>query len=163
MLLGLDQVYTPFGLRNNKKGNWKRENTFWIKLGQSVYTGRVRYDTGRVRYERDYKNRAYPFGPNRLVSSKPTSWRSSSHLGWPRISPRKRREGDRVGEGLHQDWRPEDLEFSSPSHLFSQGTLITDLVRSTWSMHDFEIPSINMLHCPKFGIDPWWFESRNPS
>jgi len=51
MLLGLDQVYTPFGLRNNRKGNWKRENTFWIKLGQSVYTGRVRYATGCVRYE----------------------------------------------------------------------------------------------------------------
>ena len=33
MLLGLDQVYTPFGLRNNRKGNWKRENTFWNKLG----------------------------------------------------------------------------------------------------------------------------------
>ena len=96
MILDLDQVYIPFGLRNNRKENWKRENTFWIKLGQSVYTG-------RVRYKRDYKNRAYPFGPNRLVSSKPTSRHSSSHLGRPRISPRKRREGDRIGEGLHQD------------------------------------------------------------
>ena len=66
MILGLDQDYIPFGLRNNRKGDWKRENTFWNKLGQPAYTG-------RVRYERDYKNRAYPFGPNRLVSSKPTS------------------------------------------------------------------------------------------
>ena len=60
IILGLDQVYIPLGLRNNRKGNWKRENTFWIKLGQSVYTGRVRYATGRVRYERDYKTRSTP-------------------------------------------------------------------------------------------------------
>ena len=148
MILGLDQDYIPFGLRNNRKVDWKRENTFWNKLGQPVYTG-------RVWYERDYKNRGLPFGPNRLVSSKPTSRRPSSHLGRPRISPRKRREGDRIGEGLHQDWRPGDLDFSSPSHLFSQGTLITDLVRSTWSMHDFEIPSVNMLH--------WWCRSNAQS
>ena len=120
-----------------------------------MYTGRVRYDTRRVRYKRDYKNRAYPFGPNRLVSSKPTSRRPSSHLGRPRISLRKRREGDRIGEGLHQDWRPGDLDFSLPSHLFSQGTLIMDLVRSTWLMLDIEIPSVNMLH--------WWYRSNAQS
>ena len=65
------------------------------------------------------------------------------------------REGDRIGEGLHQDWRAGDLDFSSPSHLFSQGTLIADLVRSTWLMINFEIPSINMLH--------WWYRSNAQS
>ena len=36
-------------------------------------------------------------------SSKPPSRRLLPHLGQPRISPTKEREGDRIGEGLHQD------------------------------------------------------------
>ena len=88
-------------------------------------------------------------------SSKPPSRRLLPHLGRPRISPTKEREGDRIGEGLHQDWRPGDLDFTPPSHLFSKGTLIADLVRSTWSMHDFEIPPVNMLH--------WWYRSNAQS
>ena len=35
---------------------------------------------------------------------------------------------------------------SSHSRLFSKGTLIADLVRSTWLKISFEIPSVNMLH-----------------
>ena len=133
-----------FGLRNNRKGDWKRENTFWNNLGQPAYTG-------HVRYERDYKTERTPSAQTTLSPSNQPSRRFLPHLGRPRTSPRKRREGDRIGEGLHQDWRPEDLDFSSPSHISSQGTLIMDLVRSTWSMHDFKIPSVNMLH--------WWYRS----
>ena len=36
-------------------------------------------------------------------SSKPPSHCLLPHLGRPRISPTKEREGDRIGEGLHQD------------------------------------------------------------
>ena len=70
MILSLDQDYIPFGLRNNKKGDWKKENTFWNNLGQPTYTGRVRYATGRVRYERDYKNRITPSAQTSLSPSK---------------------------------------------------------------------------------------------
>ena len=54
-----------------------------------------------------------------------------------------------------KDWRPVDLDFTSLSLLSSQGTLITDLVRSTWSMHDFKIPSMIVLH--------WWWRSNAQS
>ena len=80
----------------------------------------------------------------------------------PSSSPRatedftkKGREGDCIGEGLHQGWRTGDLDFTSLSRLFSQGTLIPDLVRSTWLKHGFEISSVNMLH--------WWYRSNAQS
>ena len=89
MILGLDQDYIPFGLRNNRKGDWKRENTFWNSLGQPAYTGRVRYATGRVRYERDYKTSRTPSAQTDSSCSKPPSRRLLPHLGRPRISPKK--------------------------------------------------------------------------
>ena len=77
----------------------------------------------------------------RLVSSssKPPSRRLLPHLGQPRISPTKEREGDRIGEGLHQDWRPEDLIshrllISSPkdsSHEWTTGAQIQAHARSS--------------------------------
>ena len=133
-----------FGLRNNRKGDWKRENTFWNNLGQPAYTG-------HVRYERDYKTERTPSAQTTLSPSNQPSRRFLPHLGRLRFSPRKGREGDCIREGLHQGWRPGDLDFSH-SHLFSQGTLIADLIRSTWLMIGFEIPSVNMLH--------WWYRSN---
>ena len=98
MILGLDQDYIPFGLRNNRKGDWKRENTFWNKLGQPVYTGRVRYSTGHVRYEWDYKTEWYPFGPDRLVSFQPTQPPTSS-------SPRAIKDFTKKKERRRSHWR----------------------------------------------------------
>ena len=86
------------GLSNIRERDWKRENTFWNYLGQPAYTGRVRYDTGRVRYERDYKNRPYPFGPTDLSSSNPTSRRPSS-------SPRATEEFTKKRERRRSLWR----------------------------------------------------------
>ena len=133
-----------FGSRNNRERDWKRENIRWNILGQPVYTG-------HVRYERGYKTERTPSAKTDLSLSNRPSRRLPPHLGRPRISPKREREGDCIGEGLHQDWRSEDLDFTSPSHLFSQGTLIADLVRSTWLEHGFEIPLVNMLH--------WWYRS----
>ena len=60
------RFYIFFGLRNNRKGDWKRENTFWNNLGQPAYTG-------RVRYERDYKTSRTPLAQTDSSSSKPAS------------------------------------------------------------------------------------------
>ena len=135
-------------MRNNREGEWKRENTFWNNLGQPAYTG-------RVRYERGYKTEHTLLAKTVLSLSNQPSRCPPPCLGRPRISPRKGREGNCIGEGLHQGWRPGDLDSTSFSCLFSQGTLIPDLVRSTWLEHGFEIPSVNMLH--------WWSRSNAQS
>ena len=75
----------------------------WLRL-LGAHIGRVRYATERVWYERDYKNQAYPFGPDKFVLFQPTQPSSSSS---PRATEdftnKREREGDRIGEGLHQD------------------------------------------------------------
>ena len=93
MLLSLDQDYIPFGLRNNSKGDWKRENTFWNNLGQPAYTGRVRYATGRVRYERDYKIERTPSAQTDLSPPNQLSRCFPPHLGRPRTFTNKRERG----------------------------------------------------------------------
>ena len=120
MILDLDQDYIPFGLRNNRKGDWKRENTFWNYLGQPTYTGRVRYATRRVRYEWDYKTRCTPLAQIDLSSSKPTSRRPSSS---PRatIDFTKKREGGR----LH--WRRLGSRIEGPWIWISHRSLFSPL------------------------------------
>ena len=101
MILGLDQDYIPFGLRNNRKGDWKRQNTFWNNLVQPVNIGRVWYDTGRVRYERDYKNRAYPFSPKHtclLQTNQPTPFFS------PRVTKDFTKEKSEREIALEKAW-----------------------------------------------------------
>ena len=105
--------------------------------------------TGHVRYERGYKMAGTPLALIlylSFLSSKPTPPPLFHHIGDRVIPPRKRREEDWIEGDLHQDQRLRDLVFQSHLHSLSQGTLIPDLIRSKWLGHDFEIPSVEMLH-----------------
>ena len=115
-------------------------------MGQPAYTGRVRYATGRVRYERDYKNRSTPSAQTSLIFFQATQPSSSSSPRATEDFTNKRERGRSHWRRLASRLKARGSDFTSPSHLFSKGTLIADLVRSTWSMHDFEIPLVNMLH-----------------
>ena len=55
------------------------------------------------------KTERTPLAQTSLSRSNQPSRHLLPHLGRPRISPTKEREGDRIREGLHQDWRPGDL------------------------------------------------------
>ena len=106
-------------------------------------------NTGRVRYERGYKTARTPSALVlylSFLSSKPTPPPLFHRICDRVILPRKRREGDWIGGDLHQDRRLRDLDFQSHLHSLSQGTLIPDLIRSKRLGHDFEIPSVEMLH-----------------
>ena len=78
MILSWVKIIYLFGLRNNRKGDWKRENIFWNKLGQLAYTGRVRYATGRVQYEWGYKTERTPSAQIDLSSPNQPSRHPSS-------------------------------------------------------------------------------------
>jgi len=55
-----------------------------------VYTGHVRYYTGRVWYERDYKNRSTPLAQTSLSPSKQPANALLPHLGRPSNFTKKR-------------------------------------------------------------------------
>ena len=67
-------------------------------------------------------------------------------IGDFKYRPWKGREGDWIEGDLHQDRRLWDLDFQSHLHSLSQGTVIPNLIWSKWLGHDFEIPSVEMLH-----------------
>ena len=82
MILSLDEDCIPFGLRNNREVDWNQENK-----------------SGSIKGP-------YPFGPGSLspFSLLQASAATSIHpFGDRVIPPRKRREGDWIRGGLHQD------------------------------------------------------------
>ena len=99
-------------------------NEIWKKISQPA-------NTGRVWYERGYKTAG---APSALVLYLFSLLQDSAathlfhHVGDRVFPPRKRREGDWIEGGLHQDRRLWDLDFESHLHPLSQGTLILDLI-----------------------------------
>ena len=91
------------------------------------------------------KTERTPSAQTSLSRSNQPSRHLLPHLGRPRISPTKER-GRSHWRRLASRLKARGSDFTSPSHPFSKGTLIADLVRSTRLMISFEIPSVNMLH-----------------
>ena len=113
---------------------------------QPAYTGRVRYTTGRVRYERDYKNRSTPSAQTSLSPSKQPADALLPHLGRPSNFTKKRERGRSHWRRLASRLKGWGFGFLITFSSLLSRYLIVDLVRSTWLMISFEIPSVNMLH-----------------
>ena len=114
-------------------------NKIWNKNNQSA-------NTERVRYEQGYKTAGTPLAKLVFPPSSQPSRLSSTFIGNFEFPPWKGREGDWIEGDLHQDRRLRDLDFQLYLHSLSQGTLISDLIRSKRLGHDFKIPLVEMLY-----------------
>ena len=149
------RFYTFLDWVTMEKGIGSEKTPFGISWASPCIPDVSDMPTRRVRYEHDYKNRAYPFGLDKFVSFQPNQPPTSSSPRATEDFTNKRERGRSHWRRLASRLKARGSDFTSPSHLFSKGTLIVDLVRSTWSMHDFEIPPVNMLH--------WWYRSNAQS
>ena len=117
----------------------------WLKFGTRTASPQIP-DVSGMQYEQGYKMAGTPSAKLVFSPSNQPNRLSSTFIGDFEFPPWKGREGDWIGGDLHQDRRLRDLDFKSHLHSLSQGTLIPDLIRCKRLGHDFEIPSVEMLH-----------------
>ena len=109
LVLSLDQDHIPFWTeKQQRKGIGREKSPCGISWASPRIPDMSGMTTGRVRYERDYKNRITPLAQTSLSPSKQPADALLPNLGQPRISPRKRERGRlhwrRLGSRIEGPW-----------------------------------------------------------